>query len=355
MVSAQLERQPDIRIDTDEDYPSDLDIHNTQEWINSAGIIQLSKTAGILDLEVPFNDPVGLFLKQASQTPLLKPKQEIELAQTIAQASGSKDQQVLALAKQARNQMITANVRLVAAISCRYRGLGLDQADLIQEGIFGLIKAVEKFDWRRGFRFSAYGTWWIRQATSRAVANKSRVIRIPVHLAGDHSSIQNTLPSLEQTLGRRPTDDEIAAAINRGTNSNREDKDSMTPEKVARTRYYMRRPLSLEEPLKTDGQDVHLDYLADFIPDDTQDVPTLASKQLLSEQVENTLPDLLTAREYRVLRFRFGLGNSPILILEQIGKRLRLTRERVRQIEGEALDKLRASGRVRQLRDYLED
>lgn len=303
--------------------------------------------------EIGIDDTVSLYLKEISRIPLLRAEQEVEYAKgmetgkkarqqlnrstTISLAERNKLEQKIRDGELCRQKLIKANFRLVVSIAKKYIGRGVSFLDLIQEGNIGLIRAVEKFDYKRGFKFSTYATWWIRQAITRAIADQGRTIRVPVHMCERINKLTRVSRQLVQELGREPTPDEIAKEL--GT----------TPKKVERIIKISQRPLSLEMPVGEE-QDSHL---GDFIPDESTLGPTdAASHQLLREQMEEILTSL-SPREGRVLQLRFGLKDGKSHTLEEVGKKFGVTRERIRQIEAKALRKLRHPSRSRKLRDYL--
>jgi RNA polymerase primary sigma factor len=304
--------------------------------------------------EIGIDDTVSLYLKEISRIPLLRAEQEVEYArnmeigkrarQQLNRASGpglnerTRLETKIREGELSRQKLIKANFRLVVSIAKKYIGRGVSFLDLIQEGNIGLIRAVEKFDYKRGYKFSTYATWWIRQAITRAIADQGRTIRVPVHMCERINKLTRVSRQLVQELGREPTPDEIAKEL--GT----------TPKKVERIIKISQRPLSLEMPVGEE-QDSHL---GDFIPDESTLGPTdAASHQLLREQMEEILTSL-SPREGRVLQLRFGLKDGKSHTLEEVGKKFGVTRERIRQIEAKALRKLRHPSRSRKLRDYLE-
>lgn len=304
--------------------------------------------------EIGIDDTVSLYLKEISRIPLLRAEQEVEYARgmeigkkarqqlnrssTLSMSERTKLEQKIRDGELCRQKLIKANFRLVVSIAKKYIGRGVSFLDLIQEGNIGLIRAVEKFDYKRGFKFSTYATWWIRQAITRAIADQGRTIRVPVHMCERINKLTRVSRQLVQELGREPTPDEIAKEL--GT----------TPKKVERIIKISQRPLSLEMPVGEE-QDSHL---GDFIPDESTLGPTdAASHQLLREQMEEILTSL-SPREGRVLQLRFGLKDGKSHTLEEVGKKFGVTRERIRQIEAKALRKLRHPSRSRKLRDYLE-
>jgi len=298
------------------------------------------------------DDTVGLYLKEMARVPLLTTEEEVRLAKALEAArraqeilsnDGSDPAERDELERQieegmaAREHLIKANTRLVVSIAKKYVGRGVPFLDLIQEGNLGLMKAVEKFDYSRGYRFSTYATWWIRQTITRAIADQGRTIRVPVHMSDRIRRLYNTARQLEQEHGRRPTPEEIAAEMD------------IEPRKVQWMLKVSWRPLSLERPV---GEDEDSE-LGSFIEDETTPTPTQSAYQhLLGEKVEEMLATL-SPREARILRLRFGLLNGRSYTLEEVGQKFGLTRERIRQIEGKALRRLRHPRRSRQLRDYL--
>ena len=284
-----------------------------------------------IDLSVPdgisIEDPVRMYLKEIGKVPLLSADEEVELAKRMAE--GDED---------AKKRLAEANLRLVVSIAQRYVGRGMLFLDLIQEGNLGLIKAVEKFDYHKGFKFSTYATWWIRQAITRAIADQARTIRIPVHMVETINKLIRVSRQLLQELGREPTPEEIAAELD------------MPVERVREILKISQEPVSLETPIGEE-EDSHL---GDFIQDDNVPVPAEAAAQtLLKEQLDEVL-DTLTEREQKVLRLRFGMDDGRARTLEEVGKEFDVTRERIRQIEAKALRKLRHPSRSRKLRDYLD-
>ena len=282
-----------------------------------------------IDLSVPdgvsIEDPVRMYLKEIGKVPLLSAEEEIELAKRMELGD-----------QEAKKRL--ANLRLVVSIAKRYVGRGMLFLDLIQEGNLGLIKAVEKFDYRKGYKFSTYATWWIRQAITRAIADQARTIRIPVHMVETINKLIRVSRQLLQELGREPTPEEIAAEMN------------MPVERVREILKISQEPVSLETPIGEE-EDSHL---GDFIQDDNVPVPAdAAAFTLLKEQLEEVL-GTLTEREQKVLTLRFGLEDGRARTLEEVGKEFNVTRERIRQIEAKALRKLRHPSRSRKLKDYLE-
>jgi RNA polymerase primary sigma factor len=276
---------------------------------------------------VNIDDPVRMYLKEIGKVSLLSAQEEVELAKRMEAGD-----------EEAKKQLAEANLRLVVSIAKRYVGRGMLFLDLIQEGNLGLIKAVEKFDYTKGFKFSTYATWWIRQAITRAIADQARTIRIPVHMVETINKLIRIKRQLLQELGRDPTPEEIALEM------------EMEPEKVREILKIAQEPVSLETPIGEE-EDSHL---GDFIPDDEVQAPSdVATFTLLREQLSNVL-HTLTDREQKVLRLRFGLDDGRARTLEEVGKEFDVTRERIRQIEAKALRKLRHPSRSKKLKDYLE-
>ena len=284
-----------------------------------------------IDLSIPegisIDDPVRMYLKEIGKVPLLTAEEEIEIANRLEAGDES-----------AKQKLAEANLRLVVSIAKRYVGRGMLFLDLIQEGNLGLIKAVEKFDYRKGFKFSTYATWWIRQAITRAIADQARTIRIPVHMVETINKLIRVSRQLLQQYGREPTPEEIAAEM------------GISEAKVREIIKIAQEPVSLETPIGEE-EDSHL---GDFIPDDDAPAPAeAASFTLMKEQLMDVL-DTLTPREEKVLRLRFGLDDGHQRTLEEVGKEFNVTRERIRQIEAKALRKLRHPSRSKKLRDYLD-
>ena len=276
---------------------------------------------------VAIDDPVRMYLKEIGKVPLLSAAEEIEIAKRMA--DGDQD---------AKKQLAEANLRLVVSVAKRYVGRGMLFLDLIQEGNLGLIKAVEKFDYRKGYKFSTYATWWIRQAITRAIADQARTIRIPVHMVETINKLIRVNRQLLQEYGREPRPDEIAREM------------GISEEKVREIIKVAQEPVSLETPIGEE-EDSHL---GDFIPDDDAPAPAeVAAFTLLKEQLMEVL-DTLTPREEKVLRLRFGLDDGKARTLEEVGREFNVTRERIRQIEAKALRKLRHPARSKKLKDFLE-
>ena len=304
-----------------------LDDDGDMDKLDGEDEIELDK----IDLSVPegvsIEDPVRMYLKEIGKVPLLSAEEEIELAKRMENGDEA-----------AKKRLAEANLRLVVSIAKRYVGRGMLFLDLIQEGNLGLIKAVEKFDYRKGYKFSTYATWWIRQAITRAIADQARTIRIPVHMVETINKLIRVSRQLLQELGREPTPEEIA------------DKMDMSVERVREILKISQEPVSLETPIGEE-EDSHL---GDFIQDDNVPVPAdAAAFTLLKEQLEEVL-GTLTEREQKVLTLRFGLEDGRARTLEEVGKEFNVTRERIRQIEAKALRKLRHPSRSRKLKDYLE-
>ena len=309
-----------LRIMDDDDIDDDIILDDEDE-------VEVEK----IDLSVPdgvsIEDPVRMYLKEIGKVPLLSAEEEIELAKRMELGD-----------QEAKKRLAEANLRLVVSIAKRYVGRGMLFLDLIQEGNLGLIKAVEKFDYRKGYKFSTYATWWIRQAITRAIADQARTIRIPVHMVETINKLIRVSRQLLQELGREPTPEEIAAEMN------------MPVDRVREILKISREPVSLETPIGEE-EDSHL---GDFIQDDNVPVPAdAAAFTLLKEQLEEVL-GTLTEREQKVLTLRFGLEDGRARTLEEVGKEFNVTRERIRQIEAKALRKLRHPSRSRKLKDYLE-
>jgi RNA polymerase primary sigma factor len=280
------------------------------------------------DEGVAIDDPVRMYLKDIGKIPLLDPDKEVELAVKCKDGNES-----------AKNELIEANLRLVVSIAKKYVGKGMYFLDLIQEGNLGLIKAVEKFDHTKGYKFSTYATWWIRQAITRAIADQARTIRIPVHMVETIHRVSRTSRQLLQEYGREPTVDEIAEKL------------GMTPEKVREIMKTAQEPISLETPIGEE-EDSHL---GDFLPDESTPTPAEAvSAQLLREALEKVL-HTLSEREEKVIKLRFGLEDGRSRTLEEVGKEFGITRERIRQIEAKALRKLRHQSRSKALKGFLSD
>lgn len=310
-------------------------IEQIYEVLESMGVEVISETnkeeEEDVEIAIPegiaIDDPVRMYLKEIGKVPLLSSEQEIELAEKIEAGS-----------IYAKKKLAEANLRLVVSIAKRYVGRGMLFLDLIQEGNLGLIKAVEKFDYRKGFKFSTYATWWIRQAITRAIADQARTIRIPVHMVETINKLIRVQRQLLQELGRDPLPEELSKQMD------------MPVDKVREILKIAQEPVSLETPIGEE-EDSHL---GDFIPDDDALAPAEAAAfTLLKEQLINVL-DTLTPREEKVLRLRFGLDDGRARTLEEVGKEFNVTRERIRQIEAKALRKLRHPSRSKKLKDYLD-
>lgn len=307
------------------DFPkeeNDLELKEIEE--NNVDLKEIDLT---LPNGISIDDPVRMYLKEIGKIPLLKAHEEVELARRMVEGD-----------EFAKQRLVEANLRLVVSIAKRYVGRGMLFLDLIQEGNLGLIKAVEKFDYVKGFKFSTYATWWIRQAITRAIADQARTIRIPVHMVETINKLLRVSRQLLQELGREPKPEEIAKRM------------EMTEEKVREIMKIAQDPVSLETPIGEE-EDSHL---GDFIPDDDALAPAeAAAYSLLREQISEVL-ESLNEREQEVLKLRFGLGDGRARTLEEVGKAFKVTRERIRQIEAKALRKLRHPSRSKKLRDYLD-
>lgn len=309
----------------DDEFPDDEDVDgdeeddglSEEEGSNSAYLSQ--ETDGAV------TDPVHMYLKDIGKVPLLTPDQETELAKRVEAGD-----------EEAKKALEEANLRLVVSIAKHYTGHGMSLMDLIQEGNLGLIRAVEKYDYRKGFRFSTYATWWIKQSITRAIADQGRTIRIPVHMVENINKVNRASRELVQKLGRDPTAEEIAKEVH------------MTPDRIREIQKISREPVSMESPVG-DEED---SSLGDFIRDDTTPVPSEeAAQSMMNEQIREILQDL-SPREQEVLKYRYGLIGDHPCTLEEVGKKLNVTRERIRQIEAKALRKLKQKHRL--MRDYLE-
>jgi RNA polymerase primary sigma factor len=299
----------------------------------------------VADLESSLDDPVRMYLREIGRVPLLSAEEEVRLARRMERGRleqlkppVSRDCRIIEDGEEAQRRLTEANLRLVVSVAKKYIGRGMSLLDLIQEGNIGLIRAVEKFDYTKGYKFSTYATWWIRQAITRAIADQARTIRIPVHMVETINRLIRISRRLLQDLGREPTSEEIAEQM------------EISPEKVREIIKVSQEPVSLETPIGEEDDS----HLGDFIEDHTALAPAdAASHQLLKEQVEDVL-DSLTERERKVLQLRFGLDDGRSRTLEEVGKEFHVTRERIRQIEAKALRKLRHPSRSRKLKDYLD-
>ncbi|MBE5997903.1 MAG: RNA polymerase sigma factor RpoD [Lachnospiraceae bacterium] len=319
-VLRMTDSTPDDEVLLLSDDDADIEVDEAEE-VNLSEI-DLSVPEG-----VPLEDPVRMYLKEIGKVPLLTAEQEVELAQRMEKGD-----------KEAQNRLSEANLRLVVSIAKRYVGRGMLFLDLIQEGNLGLIKAVEKYDWRKGYKFSTYATWWIRQAITRAIADQARTIRIPVHMVETINKLIRVSRQLLQELGREPTPEEIAQQM------------GISVDRVREIQKISQEPVSLETPIGEE-EDSHL---GDFIQDENVPVPAdAAAFTLLKEQLVEVL-GTLTEREQKVLRLRFGLDDGRARTLEEVGREFNVTRERIRQIEAKALRKLRHPSRSRKLKDYLD-
>lgn len=324
VVTSDTEDEPEeddlLALEEDDEEEEEVD----PKAITKEGKVNLEAT---LPKTIAVDDPVRMYLKEIGTVPLLTAAEEVELAQRMEKGD-----------EEAKQKLCEANLRLVVSIAKRYVGRGMLFLDLIQEGNFGLIKAVDKFDWEKGFKFSTYATWWIRQAITRSIADQARTIRIPVHMVETINKLIRISRQLLQEYGREPTPAEIAAEMD------------ITEEKVREILKIAQEPVSLETPIGEE-EDSHL---GDFIPDEDVPAPAEAAAfSMLKEQLIDVL-DTLTEREQKVLILRFGLDDGRARTLEEVGKRFDVTRERIRQIEAKALRKLRHPSRSKKLKDYLE-
>ena len=309
----------DILISEDVEAQADSDI-----VVDEAGEIDLEAT---IPKSIAVDDPVRMYLKEIGKVPLLSADEEIELAKKMEQGD-----------EEAKRRLCEANLRLVVSIAKRYVGRGMLFLDLIQEGNLGLIKAVDKFDYTKGYKFSTYATWWIRQAITRSIADQARTIRIPVHMVETINKLIRVSRQLLQTYGREPSPEEIALEM------------GITVEKVREIQKIAQEPVSLETPIGEEDDS----HLGDFIPDEDVPAPAEAAAfSMLKEQLVEVL-ETLTEREQKVLKLRFGLEDGRARTLEEVGKEFEVTRERIRQIEAKALRKLRHPSRSKKLKDYLE-
>ncbi|MGN0659438.1 MAG: RNA polymerase sigma factor RpoD [Emergencia sp.] len=334
IYEALLAKDIEIASETEpEDFAMILDDEDELDGAHDADDGIVVTESGEIDIEatlpkgIAVDDPVRMYLKEIGKVPLLSAEEEIELAKRMEQGD-----------EEAKKKLCEANLRLVVSIAKRYVGRGMLFLDLIQEGNLGLIKAVDKFDYRKGYKFSTYATWWIRQAITRSIADQARTIRIPVHMVETINKLIRVSRQLLQTYGREPTPEEIAKEM------------GISVEKVREIQKIAQEPVSLETPIGEE-EDSHL---GDFIPDDDVPAPAEAAAfSMLKEQLVEVL-DTLTEREQKVLKLRFGLEDGRSRTLEEVGREFDVTRERIRQIEAKALRKLRHPSRSKKLKDYLE-
>ena len=311
--------------DVDDDVDEEVEDSDLADDIDRRNRV---RKAAHVSNSVQLNDPVKMYLKEIGRVPLLKPEDEVEIAKRVEAGD-----------KEARDILISSNLRLVVSIAKKYVGRGMLFLDLIQEGNMGLVKAVEKFDYRKGFKFSTYATWWIRQAITRAIADQARTIRIPVHMVETINKLTRVQRQLVQELGRDPTAEEISVKM-----------DGISPEKVREIQKIALEPVSLETPIGEEDDS----HLGDFIEDkDAMSPDQYASNQLLKDEINEVLSGL-TEREEKVLRLRFGLYDGRTRTLEEVGKEFNVTRERIRQIEAKALRKLKHPTRSKKLRDFFD-
>ncbi len=311
-----------LNIEIVEDFSLDTDLKVGLDASLTDDLEMALSTEGIA-----IDDPVKIYLKEIGRVPLLSPEEEIELAQSMSTGD-----------PYARKRLSEANLRLVVSIAKKYVGRGMQFLDLIQEGNLGLIKAVEKFDYTKGFKFSTYATWWIRQAITRAIADQARTIRIPVHMVETITKVKKVSSQLLHENGHDPTPDEIAERL------------EMSVDKVREIMRIAQDPVSLETPIGEE-EDSHL---GDFIPDDDAPAPSEAANHTLLREQLNEVLNTLTDREAKVLKLRFGLEDGKSRTLEEVGQRFEVTRERIRQIEAKALRKLRHPSRSKKVKDFLD-
>lgn len=323
-----------------------------EKQTEASAVAEQASVPGIDLSQIEIDDSISLYLKEIGRVPLLSAAEEVDLAKRMERGQLAKErleqgvedpvevEQLLWEVRdgeRAQEHLIKANSRLVVSVAKKYVGRGVPFLDLIQEGNIGLIRAVNKFDYRRGYKFSTYATWWIRQAVTRAIADQGRTIRVPVHMYEQINRLTRTSRQLVQELGRDPTTEEIAEAL------------EVTPKKVEQVIRVSQRPLSLEMPVGEEEDS----YLGDFIEDEDAQSPTDAASQQLLREVIDEIFASLTPREVRILQLRFGLVDGYSYTLEEVGRKFGVTRERIRQIEAQALGRLRHPSRSRKLRDYL--
>lgn len=323
LSEAGVEVLPPADEPLDDASPSAEELSQLQEELDEES---KNEEAGPQVEEYSTGDPVRMYLREIGKVPLLTQDEEQELAKRIAQGD-----------QEAAKQMTEANLRLVVSIAKRYVGRGMQLLDLIQEGNLGLLKAVEKYDFTKGFKFSTYATWWVRQAITRALADQARTIRIPVHMVETMNKLTQCSRKLQQELGREPTVEELSKAMR------------MTPERINEIRQMCMEPVSLESPVGEEDDS----HLGDFIEDNTGSQPADAVSQAMLRQQLMEILDTLSEREAKVLRLRYGLDDGRPRTLEEVGKEFNVTRERVRQIEAKALRKIRNPNRSNKLRDFL--
>lgn len=323
-MSSKKDKILDVKEPTlDLDEPASDDLENEEEFSDE----DLAITAENVDAFA--DDSVRLYLREIGKIPLLTPEEEADLAQRIVKGD-----------QKAKNKMVEANMRLVVSIAKRYGGRGLDFLDLIQEGNTGLLRAVDKFDPDKGFKFSTYATWWVRQAITRAIADQARTIRIPVHMVETINKVLRTTRKLTAELNREPTNEEIAEALD------------MEPEKIDYVMRIKQDIASLDASIGREGDDEE-SVLGDFVEDEERDSPEeSASNQILKEQLSEIIATL-TDREQKIIRLRFGIGGGRPHTLEEVGAEFDVTRERIRQIEAKALSKLRKNKDTKKLHEYL--
>ena len=307
----------------DDAAPSEEELQELQEELDDAA---LEAETEAMAADYGTGDPVRMYLREIGKVPLLTAEEELSLAQRVAEGD-----------PEASRAMTEANLRLVVSIAKRYVGRGMQLLDLIQEGNLGLLKAVEKYDYTKGFKFSTYATWWVRQAITRALADQARTIRIPVHMVETMNKLTQTSRKLQQELGREPTTEELAEVM------------QLSPERVNEIRQMCMEPVSLEAPVGEEDDS----HLGDFIEDDAGSQPAEAVSQAMLRQQLMDILDTLSPREAKVLRLRYGLDDGRPRTLEEVGREFNVTRERVRQIEAKALRKIRNPNRSNKLRDFL--